>query len=77
MQKQLSKLPSALAKLNLPVQPHISSLIIGTGDHVSAWGAEEIMHHHRVDVTLITGPAVNSDTGVQYVEQNFKLQQKG
>jgi hypothetical protein len=35
------------------------------------------MHHHRVDVTLITGPAVNSDTGVQYVEQNFKLQQKG
>jgi hypothetical protein len=31
------------------------------------------MSQYGVDVTLITGPAVNNDTGVQYVEKNFNV----
>jgi hypothetical protein len=55
------------------IQQHISSFIVGAGDLVSAWGAKEIMQQYGVDVTLITGPAVNNDTGVQYVEKNFHV----
>ncbi len=53
------------------IQKHICSFIVGAGDLVAAWGAKEIMRQYGVEVTLITGPAVNNDTGVLYVEQNF------
>lgn len=53
------------------IQQHISSFIVGAGDLVGAWGAQQIMHQYGVPVTLITGPAVNNDTGVQFVESHF------
>lgn len=65
MQKQLTKIPSALAKLNLPAIVEISepilpeegaailvealsdadknNLIVGAGDLLSAWDAQEIL----------------------------------
>ncbi|GCE25622.1 hypothetical protein KDA_11060 [Dictyobacter alpinus] len=55
------------------IQQHISSFIVGAGDLVGAWGAQEIMHQYGVPVTVITGPAVNNDTGVQYVENHFHV----
>ena len=55
------------------IQQHISSFIVGAGDLVGAWGAKEIMHQYGVAVTLITGPAVNNNTGVSYVENNFQI----
>ncbi|GER86999.1 hypothetical protein KDW_11610 [Dictyobacter vulcani] len=55
------------------IQQHISSFIVGAGDLVGAWGAQEIMHQYGVPVTVITGPAVNNDTGVQYVETHFHV----
>jgi methylmalonyl-CoA mutase cobalamin-binding subunit len=58
---------------NPEIQQHISSFIVGAGDLVSAWGAKEIMQQYGAAVTLITGPAVNNDTGVQYVEKHFKV----
>lgn len=55
------------------IQQHICSFIVGAGDLVGAWGAKEIMHQYGVPVTIITGPAVNNDTGVQYVETHFQV----
>ncbi len=55
------------------IQQHIAAFVVGAGDLVSAWGAKEIMQQYGIDVTVITGPAVNNDTGVQFVEKNFKV----
>lgn len=53
------------------IQQHVCAFIVGAGDLVSAWGANEIMKQYGVEVTVITGPAVNNDTGVAFVERNF------
>ncbi|QBD76765.1 hypothetical protein EPA93_12410 [Ktedonosporobacter rubrisoli] len=52
------------------IQQHVCGFIVGAGDLVSAWGAKEIMAQYGVQVTMITGPAVNNDTGVLFVEKN-------
>ncbi|HTI14957.1 MAG TPA: hypothetical protein VL461_10355 [Dictyobacter sp.] len=56
---------------NQEIQQHINSLIVGAGDFVGAWGAKEIMQQYGVPVTLITGPVVNNDTGVAFVENTI------
>jgi hypothetical protein len=55
------------------IQQHISSFVVGAGDLVGAWGATQLMQQFGVPVTVITGPAVNNDTGVEYVEKHFKV----
>jgi hypothetical protein len=59
---------------NQEIQKHICAFIVGASDLVAAWGAKEIMQQqYGVPVTLITGPAVNNDTGVHYVEKHFNI----
>jgi hypothetical protein len=55
------------------IRQHVCSFIVGAGDLVSAWGAKEIMQQYGVEVTVMTGPAVNNDTGVLYVERHFNV----
>jgi hypothetical protein len=55
------------------IQQHICAFIVGAGDLVGAWGAKQIMQQYGVDITVITGPAVNNDTGVLYVEKNMQV----
>ncbi len=55
------------------IQQHISSFIVGAGDFVGTWGAKEIMAQYGLAITLITGPVVNNDTGVHFVESHFGL----
>ncbi|GCE11471.1 hypothetical protein [Tengunoibacter tsumagoiensis] len=55
------------------IQQHICAFIVGAGDLVGAWGATQIMQQYGVEVTVITGPAVNNDTGVLYVEQHMHV----
>lgn len=52
------------------IQQHVCAFVVGAGDLVSAWGANQIMQQYGVEITIITGPAVNNDTGVSYVERN-------
>jgi hypothetical protein len=70
MQQQLTKIPPVLARLNLP---GISSFIVSAVDLVFVYNARVLMRQCGVDVTLITGPAVNIDMSVQYTEKNFSL----
>jgi hypothetical protein len=56
---------------SLEIQQHICAFVVGAGDLVSAWGANQIMKQHGVEITILTGPAVNNDTGVAYVEKNI------
>jgi hypothetical protein len=53
------------------IKRHVCAFIVGAPDFVAAWGAKEIMQKYGAQVTLITGPAVNNDTGVSYVEKHF------
>jgi hypothetical protein len=55
------------------IQQHVCAFIVGAPDLVAAWGAREIMREYGVEVTLITGPVVNNDTGVHYVEKHFNI----
>lgn len=58
---------------NQEIQKHFCAFLVAAPDFVAAWGAKEIMHQYGVQVTLITGPAVNNDTGVHYVENHFNV----
>ncbi len=55
------------------IQQHVCAFLVAAADFVAAYGAKEIMQQYGVEVTLITGPAVNNDTGVHYVERNFNI----
>jgi len=58
---------------NQEIQQHVCAFLVAAADLVAAWGAKEIMQQYGVQVTLITGPAVNNDTGVHYVENHFNI----
>ena len=70
MQQQLTKIPSALARFHLPA---ISSFIVSAVGLVSVYSVKVLMRQCGVDVTLITGPAININMSVQYTEKNFSL----
>jgi hypothetical protein len=53
------------------IQQHICAFIVGAGDLVAAWGASQLMQRYGLEITVLTGPAVNNDTGVQFVEKHF------
>lgn len=55
------------------IRKHIQAVIVGSSDMVAAWGAKEILKQYGVSITLITGPVVNNDTGVNFVEDNLGL----
>lgn len=55
------------------IRKHVQAVIVGSSDLVAAWGAKEILQQYGVSITLITGPAVNNDTGVAFVERNLGL----
>ena len=58
---------------NPQIQQHICAFLVAAPDFVAAWGAKEIMRQYGVQITLITGPAANNDTGVHYVEKHLNI----
>lgn len=55
------------------IQKHIRATIVAAGDIVAAWGAREIMNQYGLPITLITGPAVNNETGATFVEKRLGI----
>lgn len=40
-------------------------------DYVGAWGGVELLRREGVDISVIMGPATDSDMGIQYIEDEF------
>jgi Ni2+-binding GTPase involved in maturation of urease and hydrogenase len=55
------------------IQQHIRATIVSASDLVAAWGAKQIMAQYGVPVTVLTGPAVNNDTGVRFIEEHIGI----
>ncbi|MBI3343009.1 hypothetical protein HY032_02545 [Candidatus Gottesmanbacteria bacterium] len=53
------------------VKKHIIMTIVAANDLVSAWGAKLKMEELGLPVDVFTGPVVNSQTGVDFIEKNF------
>lgn len=53
------------------LQKHIVASIVAASDIVAAWGTTRIMAEYGVPLTLITGPVVNNETGVEYLEKQL------
>lgn len=53
------------------VKKHIIMTIVAANDLVSAWGAKLKMQELGLPVSVFTGPVVNSQTGVDFIEKNF------
>lgn len=55
------------------VKKHIIMTIVAANDLVSAWGAKLKMEELGLPVDVFTGPVVNSQTGVDFIEKNFGI----
>jgi hypothetical protein len=55
------------------IQKHIRTVIVGASDFVAAWGAKQIMQQYGLGIDLITGPAVNNETGAAFIEKNLGI----
>lgn len=53
------------------LKKHIIMTIVAANDLVSAWGAKLKMEEFGLPVDVFTGPVVNSQTGVEFIEKNF------
>ncbi|KAE8388471.1 hypothetical protein BDV23DRAFT_185401 [Aspergillus alliaceus] len=52
---------------------HVASVVLTASDTVAAWGLKRVMEEYGIEVTTITGPAVNSISYVDYIEQELGL----
>jgi len=53
------------------IKKHIIMTIVAANDLVSAWGVILKMQELGLPVDVFTGPVVNSQTGVNFIEKNF------
>jgi len=52
---------------------HIIMTVVAANDLMAAWGAKKKMEELGFQIDLLTGPAVNSQVGVDYIEKNFGI----
>ncbi|MCP4630138.1 MAG: molybdopterin-guanine dinucleotide biosynthesis protein B, partial [bacterium] len=55
------------------IQKYIKAIIISACDIAAAWGGNEIMKQYGAAISLITGPAVNNETGVSFIEKHLNI----
>ncbi|MEK7544472.1 MAG: hypothetical protein AAB557_06465 [Patescibacteria group bacterium] len=52
---------------------HIVMTVVAANDLVSAWGAQQKMKEYGIPIDVFTGPVVNSQVGVDFVEHHFGI----
>ncbi len=52
---------------------HIIMTVVAANDLMAAWGAKKKLEDLGLQIDLLTGPVVNSQTGVEFVEKNFGI----
>lgn len=52
---------------------HIVMTIVAANDLMAAWGAKKKMEELGFQIDVLTGPAVNSQVGIDYIEKNFGM----
>jgi hypothetical protein len=52
---------------------HIIMTVVSANDLMAAWGAKKKLEDLGLRIDLLTGPVVNSETGVDFVEKNFGI----
>lgn len=55
------------------IRRRMIALIVAASDYVAAWGAKEITRQMGMDISIITGPAVNNEASVAFLEKKLKV----
>ncbi len=55
------------------IQKYIKAIIFSASDIAAAWGGNEIVKQYGLAISLITGPAVNNETGVSFIEKHLNI----
>jgi hypothetical protein len=56
-----------------PLMSHIDAVVFCASDLTAAWGGKEILARHGVPITVVCGPATDTEAGVTYLERTIGL----